>query len=203
MVEKSQWEQMVAANPDHSHWFVERFRNKAAAGEDILGEARLIDAMAPRGGRILDAGCGGGRLATHLLAQGHEVVGVDVDPVLIAAAEADHPGGTWVVADLAELDLPAVGIDHPFDAIVCAGNVMPFLAASTRVEVLRRLGRHLGPRGRIVTGFGAGRGYLVADFVADVYAAGLQLPNRFESWDLHPWQEDSDFLVAIITRPGS
>ena len=36
---------------------------------------------------------------------GFEMVGVDIDPVLIAAAERDHPGPTWRARDLAELDL--------------------------------------------------------------------------------------------------
>ncbi len=56
------------------------------------------------------------------------MVGVDVDPVLIEAAVQDHPGPRWIVEDLAELDLPARGILERFDAIVCAGNVMTFLA---------------------------------------------------------------------------
>ena len=54
--------------------------------------------------------------------------GVDVDPVLIAAAEEDHPGPTFLVGDLAELDLPARGVEADFDVIVSAGNVMGFLA---------------------------------------------------------------------------
>ena len=35
------------------------------------------------------------------------------------------------------------GVAEGFDAIVCAGNVMAFLAPSTRTEVLRRLRGHL------------------------------------------------------------
>ena len=42
-----------------------------------------------------------------------------------------HPGLTWLVADLAELDLAAMGIDEGFDVVVCAGNVMSFLAPHT------------------------------------------------------------------------
>lgn len=34
-----------------------------------------------------------------------------------------------MVGDLAELDPPAHGISTPFDAIVCVGNVMPFIAS--------------------------------------------------------------------------
>lgn len=62
MVEQSIWMQKVAADPGHSHWYIERFRAMARAGDDLAGEARFVDAMAPRGARILDAGCGPGRL---------------------------------------------------------------------------------------------------------------------------------------------
>src|SRR5690606_23290857 len=121
----------------HSEWYVERFRSMAAEGADLAGEARLVDTMVPRGARILDAGCGPGRVGGELHARGHTVVGVDVDPVLVAAAAEDHPGPTWLVGDLAELDLPARGIDEPFDLAVMAGNVMVFLAPGTEAEVLR------------------------------------------------------------------
>ena len=95
---ENRWLQMIEQNPGHSAWYIERFRTMAAAGDDLDGEARLIDAMAPRGARILDAGCGPGRVGAELAARGHRVVGVDVDPVLIEAAEAESA---------ADSDLPA------------------------------------------------------------------------------------------------
>ncbi|HVE27044.1 MAG TPA: class I SAM-dependent methyltransferase, partial [Sporichthya sp.] len=98
---------------EHSRWYLERFRTMASEGADLAGEARLVDAMVPRGARILDAGCGPGRVSGQLADRGHEVVGVDVDPELIAAARADHPGPRWVVADLAGLDLAAHGEAEP------------------------------------------------------------------------------------------
>lgn len=200
MVDKSKWVEITEENPSHSSWYVERFRAMAAEGKDLAGEARLVDAMVPRSARILDAGCGPGRVGGHLHLQGHEVVGVDVDPVLIEAARQDHPGPTWVVADLAELDLPSMGIDADFDAIVAAGNVMAFLAASTRQMVLQRLGTHLAPDGRLVTGFGAGRDYEFAEFEADVEAAGLRFDSRHSTWDLRPFETGSDFIVAVLSR---
>jgi SAM-dependent methyltransferase len=201
MAEPSIWMQKVAADPGHSHWYIERFRAMARAGDDVVGEARLVDAMAPRGAHILDAGCGPGRVGGYLAAVGHRVVGVDVDPALIEAAEQDHPGPRWLVGDLAELDLPARGITEPFDLIVSAGNVMAFLAPSTRTEVLRRLRTHLAADGRAVIGFGAGRDYAFDEFLSDAADAGLARDLLLSTWDVRPFTGDSDFLVAIL-RPA-
>jgi SAM-dependent methyltransferase len=189
---------MVQEDPGFSQRYVERFRTMAAAGEDLAGEARLVDAMLPRGSRVLDAGCGPGRVGGWLHRAGHRVVGVDVDPVLVAAAEQDHPGPTWLVGDLAELDLPARGFPEPFDALVCAGNVMAFLAPGTRREVLRRFRRHLAPGARAAIGFGAGRGYAFDEFLADAATAGLERDLLLSSWHLHPCTDDADFLVAVL-----
>ena len=129
----NRWIELTERNPDHS----------SAAGDDLDGEARFVDAMVARGSRVLDAGCGPGRVAGTLSRAGHAVVGVDIDPVLITAAEHDHPGPTWLVADLAELDLPAMGIAEGFDLVVCAGNVLTFLDPATRcASAHRRAHRH-------------------------------------------------------------
>ncbi len=199
MVEKSAWSRKVELNPEHSHWYVQRFRALAAAGEDLHGEARLVDSMVPRGSRILDAGCGSGRVGGRLAQLGHEVVGVDVDPVLIEAAAEDFPGPTWLVQDLAELDLASAGQEAPFALIVSTGNVMAFLAPSTRRLVLTNLAAALSAEGRLVVGFGAGRGYLFTDFLEDAEAAGLETDSLFSTWELHPWTPESDFLVALLS----
>ena len=200
MVEPSLWMQKVAADPGHSRWYIERFRAMARAGDDLAGEARFVDALASRGARILDAGCGPGRVAGALAAAGHDVVGVDVDPELIEAAEQDHPGPRYLVSDLAELDLPARGIAEPFDVIVSAGNVMTFVAPSTRVEILRRLRAHCADDGRVVIGFGADRDYEFDQFFEDAATAGLTADLLLATWDLRPFTADSDFLVAVLRR---
>lgn len=172
----------------------------AAVGDDLGGEARFVDAMASRGSRVLDAGCGPGRVGGHLARAGHVVVGVDIDPVLIAAAEHDHPDPTWLVADLAELDLAALGIEEGFDIVVCAGNVLTFLDPATRRPVLDRLAAHLRADGRIVTGFGSGRDYSFTEFLDDVEHVGLAADVLLSAWDVRPFTTDSEFLVAVLSR---
>ena len=199
--EQSAWMRIVAEDPNHSQWYIERFRAMATRGDDLDGEARLVDAMAPRGARVLDAGCGPGRVGGRLHTLGHEVTGVDVDPALIAAAEEDHPGPRWIVGDLAALDLrDEEGARTTFDVIACAGNVMTFLAPSTRSAVLRGFAEHLDEGGRAVVGFGAGRGYPFAEFFADAAAAGLSEQVRLGGWALEPFAEDGEYLVAVLGR---
>jgi len=198
MRQPTRWEQIGQQNPDRSAWYVERFRTMAAEGADLAGEARLVDAMVPRGSRVLDAGCGPGRVGAELARRGHTVVGVDVDPVLVAAARTDHPEGDWHVGDLAELDLPAAGVAEPFDVAVMAGNVLTFVAPGTEAEVLRRIRAHLVPGGRLVVGFGAGRGYAFGALDGDAEAAEFTVQHRFATWDLRPFGHDADFLVAVL-----
>ena len=200
MTEPNAWVRMTEQDPAHSPAYVRRFRTLAADGADLVGEARLVDAMLPRRAHVLDAGCGSGRVGGHLFSVGHRVVGVDVDPVLVAAAEEDHPGPRWIVGDLAELDLPAAGVREALDAVVCAGNVMTFLAPGTRREVLRRLRDHLTADGRAAIGFGAGRDYPFEEFLDDARAVGWAVDVLLSTWDLRPYAPDADFLVAVLRR---
>jgi SAM-dependent methyltransferase len=182
----------------HSAWYIERFRRLAASGEDLDGEARFVDALLPRGARVLDAGCGPGRVGGALHARGHTVVGVDVDAELIEAAGEDHPGPRWVVGDLASLDLD----EAPFDAAVLAGNVLVFVAPGSEQRVLSRVAAQVRPDGVVVTGFATDRDYGVADLDRDCTALGLMLEHRFATWDLRPWHMDASWAVTVLRTPA-
>jgi SAM-dependent methyltransferase len=191
------WTAALRRNPEHAKGYAERWKRLAAAGQDLHGEALLLDAMAQRGSRILDAGCGTGRVGGHLARAGHQVVGVDLDPHLIEVARAEQPGARWEVGNLAELDLREEdGTPMLFDLQVSAGNVLTFLAGAERRPALTALAAHLAPEGRLVVGFGLDRGYALEDFTADADAAGLVLAQRFSTWDLRPAADD--FLVGVL-----
>ncbi|GAB4055832.1 class I SAM-dependent methyltransferase [Catellatospora paridis] len=186
----------------HAQRMADRFRQMAAAGHDLAGEARTLDAMIAPGATVLDAGCGSGRVGAALAERGHTVLGVDADPTLIEAARQDFPDVEWVVGDLTELDLRSHGQPRLFDAAILAGNVMLYLAPDTEAEVLRQVAAHVRPDGPVVVGFGTGRGYGLADFDAHAAGAGLVLEHRFATWDLRPWREDADFAVTVLRRPA-
>ncbi|MGD8200341.1 class I SAM-dependent methyltransferase [Ornithinimicrobium sp. W1679] len=187
-------------DPEHSRWYAERFRVMAARGEDVEGESRLVDVLAPRGARLLDAGCGPGRHGGHLSRLGHRVVGVDIDPVLVAAARADHPDATWLVGDLATLDLGAVGEAEPFDGALLAGNVLDFLPVEHRGPALRGVAAHVVAGGFVLVGCRVTRGFTPTDLDDLLLPAGLRLEHRFATWDLKPWGQDATFAVSVLRR---
>ncbi|WP_053203405.1 class I SAM-dependent methyltransferase [Jiangella muralis] len=191
MAKPTRW--LSETKEGHSQWYIERFRKLAADGADLAGEARLVDAMLPRGARVLDAGCGTGRISAALHERGHTVVGVDVDPELIEAARTDYPGPRYLVGDLSELDL-----GETFDGAVLAGNVLVFVASGTETEVLRRVGAHVVPDGFVVAGFHVNRHLALADFDRYVADAGLRVEHRFATWDLRAWHDDADFAVSVL-----
>jgi SAM-dependent methyltransferase len=97
--------------------------------------------LLPRaGGRTLDVGCGEGRLTRHLASLGHDVVGIDASPTLIAAARAAAPDMELHVANASALPFE----DASFDVIVsfmCLHDVDDLDAA------VREIARVLRPGG--------------------------------------------------------
>ncbi len=125
-----------------------RFDQLSASGADVHGEADFVRAMAPSS--VLDAGCGTGRVAIELARSGIDVVGVDADASMLATARSRATTVTWVLSDVADLDL-----GRGFDVVVMAGNVPLFTPPGTQAALVAGCARHLGTGGRLVSGFPA------------------------------------------------
>jgi SAM-dependent methyltransferase len=204
----------MTARPPRTRWedhegtsgYADHFAGLIARGEDVDGEARLVDTVAPRGARILDAGSGIGRVAAALAARGHDVTAVEKDPDLVRKSRERYPHVPVIPSDilgLAPEALAAAGRPAAYDVVVVVGNVMVYLGEDTEEDVLRLLGGLLAPGGRLVVGFRthdapefSRRSYPAEEFIRDAAAAGLALEHRFGSYDLRPPAED--YLVAVL-----
>jgi SAM-dependent methyltransferase len=99
------------------------------------------------GGPILDVGCGTGRVAFELAAQGHEVLGVDADPDLVAAFNA-RVGESGLRASAQAGDARTLALDRLFPLVVLPMQVTQLLGGSDgRRAALAALARHLTPGG--------------------------------------------------------
>jgi SAM-dependent methyltransferase len=170
-----------------------RFDQLAESGADVHGEATFVRAYDPA--TVLDAGCGTGRVGIELARHGITVVGADVDASMLATARRRAPDLTWVEADLATLDL-----GRTFDVVVMAGNVPLFTPPGTAPALVAGVARHVADRGVLIAGFSLDRGYGIADYDADAAAAGLELAERFATWDRAAWVDGGDYAVSVHRR---
>ncbi|GAB3681996.1 class I SAM-dependent methyltransferase [Angustibacter aerolatus] len=179
--------------------YAERIRRLHAAGGAVHGEADALGALVPTPARVLDAGCGTGRVAVELARRGYDVTGLDVDASMLAEAERDAASAgvdvRWVLGDL--LDAPALAGDG-YDLVAAPGNVVVYLAPGTEERAVAALATVLRPGGLLVVGFAADRHVTEADYAAWCAASGLTAVHRWGGWDGEVG--DGSYVVAVDRR---
>jgi ubiquinone/menaquinone biosynthesis C-methylase UbiE len=165
------------------------------------------------GGTVLDAACGTGRHSVHLAQAGHQIVGVDRSPAMLAKARAKLPQGDFREGDLTALPVETASID----AVVCALALVHLAeltgAMAEFARVLRSGGRviisdvHpflilLGWQAQFRTeaggaGFMRLNGHLISDCGRAIVDAGLRI-RSFQEIRLTP---DSAITVASERLP--
>jgi SAM-dependent methyltransferase len=173
-----------------------RFAHEQAHGEADLIEwlARDLDPRRHDALRVLDAGCGTGRVAIELARRGFEVVGTDLDDDMLDLARAKAGHLRWVHADLATMHL-----DIEFAIVAMAGNVMLFCRDEDRAAVVAGCARHLDEGGLLVSGFGLGGSLGLPEYDRACSDAGLRLAERWATWDRKPF-EGGDYAVSVHQR---
>lgn len=178
---------------------------RAAAGIDVHGEANLVEQLlhsplnqsqSDQPYRVLDAGCGTGRTAIELARRGVEIVGVDLDEVMLQQARAKAPHLDWRLDDLS-----VMALNKTFDLIVMAGNVMIYLTPGTEAATLANLVRHLNPGGLLVAAFELtppSWSKLTLPLYDQLTAAGGLTPvARWSTWEQAPWQPGDRYAVSV------
>ncbi len=164
--------------------------------------APVVDLFAPRQGeRILDLGCGDGALTVKLVEAGAEVVGVDADKAMIAAAQERG-------LDARLMDGRALDFAAEFDAVF-SNAALHWMSPVSRV--VEGVYRALKPGGRFVGEFG-GHGNVAAIRAAlrgVLMARGYRVPSTEDSYyptsaEFRALLEGAGFVVDradLIPRP--
>lgn len=113
------------------------------AGETLI-LARYREALT---GRVLDVGCGGGRILGYLVMLGAQAHGVDISSQMV-----EHCRRLFPMADVRQGDLSnlAEAVDGPFDAILLPDNLIDIYDDAHRRVVLGDLRDLLAPQGVLI-----------------------------------------------------
>lgn len=198
---ETRWSQSGVSGEEYAARLAERART----GADMHGEASFVAALVEPGARVLDAGCGTGRVGVRLDEIGFEVTGVDVDESMLAVARRTAPQVPWHRADLASLTAADLGGSSGFDLVVMAGNVVPLLAPGTVGRAVSALVALLRPGGVLVAGFGLDPAHLppgcpvtpLREYDEACSAAGLSLRARYSTWDGERFDEPGGYAVSV------
>jgi SAM-dependent methyltransferase len=107
----------------------------------------LAEYRADLRGRVLELGCGAGRLSGYLVRLAAFTHGVDVAPAMVEYCRARYPTATFSVRDLR--DVGQFGTAS-FDAVVAGYNVLDVVGAADRLATLRGIHDVLVPGGLLV-----------------------------------------------------
>ena len=104
-------------------------------------------------GRVLDAGCGAGRMSAYLAGRGCLVEGIDLSSKMIAMARRDHPDLAFTVGSLADLPFR----ENQFDGVMLWYSII-HTPATGLAQIFAEAARVLRPGGYVVLGFQSGDG---------------------------------------------
>jgi SAM-dependent methyltransferase len=104
---------------------------------------------APKGARLLDVPCGGGRLAIELAARGYAMTGVEYSDTFAQQARAKVQAGRMNVA-IEQRDMRDLPWEQTFDGVFCFGNSFGYLDDTGNVNFLRAVARVMKSGGRFL-----------------------------------------------------
>ena len=118
---------------------------------------------------------------------------------MLGSAQAKAPQLRWHLGNLATIDL-----GRRFGVVMMAGNVILFMEAQDRPAAIANIALQVETGGLVVAGFqlarGDGRRVPVADWDAWSTSAGLDLVERWATWEDDPWVSTSDYVVSVHRR---
>jgi ubiquinone/menaquinone biosynthesis C-methylase UbiE len=136
----------------HSGEMVRGYDDQMSASPLARADVAFCERAFPAPGRLVDLGCGTGRLCLHFAAKGYECVGVDLSDEMLARARGNATAARlpveWVRANLVDLaGLPDAGFDYAACLFSTLGMVR---GAENRAKVLANAFRLLKPGGGFV-----------------------------------------------------
>ena len=161
---------------------------RAEAPLDLAMIGAFSDAVMAEDARVLDAGCGAGRMSRYLAQRGCLVEGVDLSSNMVAMARRDHPDLVFTVGSLTDLPYP----DDQFAGVMLWYSIIHTPPAG-QARIFAEVTRVLRPDGHVLVGFQSGEG------ARDLSAAYRRLGHEIQ---LERYLYSADQVAAQIEAVG-
>lgn len=115
--------------------------------KEIWPEIKHLSSNIKDGDKILDVGCGNGRLLEALVDRKVEYLGLDQSPNLIDLAQKNYPNYDFRIGDL--LDLGQIE-EHNFDWVFCLAVFHHLPSNKLRIQALKQLRNKVNTQGRVI-----------------------------------------------------
>ena len=137
-----------SARINTSFWSAGEHVEFYATGALTLPEVLLVAQYREQlSGRVLDLGCGAGRVLGYLLALAEEVHGIDLSPRMVAYCNAAYPAAHVRVGDVSRL---AEAVEGRFDMILAVNNLIDIFGDAERRATLAGWRAFLAPDGLLI-----------------------------------------------------
>lgn len=115
--------------------------------KEIWPKIRELAEFVPDKSKILDVGCGNGRLLEALTNKQINYLGVDNSPALIKIAQTNYPSNNFKVHDLLNLSRLS---ENNFDYIFCLAVLQHIPGRELRLQALKEMKSKLAPNGQLI-----------------------------------------------------
>lgn len=147
------------------------------------------------GDRILDVGCGNGRLLQGLKGKDVSYLGLDQNEKLTEAAQKNYPAHNFILGDILELNkIPELNFDYAF----CVAVLHHLPGEDLRLSVLRQLKNKIKENGRIVvTVWDLWTQPKFRRLILKFFLLKLIKKNRYDCGDiLYDWKNSAGKIIS-------
>ncbi|MBL7057754.1 class I SAM-dependent methyltransferase [Patescibacteria group bacterium] len=118
--------------------------------KELWSELKKISEQIKKGSKILDVGCGNGRIIDALLDKDIKYLGIDSSTNLIELAKSNHKEQGWAQFELGKIEELGKIKEHNFDYVFCLAVIHHIPGTQLQIEALKQLKNKVKKDGRII-----------------------------------------------------
>lgn len=165
------------------------------AGSAVYDTLAQFTKLLPKGGKVLDAGCGSGRDTMLFLQGGFDATGIDLSSGLIEEAKKENPECKFLVGDMRHLPFP----NNDFDGVWASASLLHFETRQDVEKSIQEFNRVLKKHGILYVSVKLQTGKEKTGLEEDKRFTEPRFFQYFTQDEIHELIKDGGFTISIST----